>query len=244
MAYEFIHEGGDESGALKQHKDAIMQWGLEGKLKINKFRIQGGVRAGDCADIVKEFLSCQSVLGILGISGEPNCPIELESSQLKTTVRSMAFFDKLLNPDNGVVGPTGNIGGCVEETFDGVPTGDLLRDALINPDSSTYVFTEDDKKEFIYSIFKVLAVGGSLCQPDHSIQRYLDVTKSLYKELLVIYRASDNGEIREASVVFDVNRVSGLDLRFGHPQFGKLFIVVNHIEKTIHSVQMEYQSYW
>lgn len=91
---------------------------------------------------------------------------------MKTTVRSMDFFDKLLHPESGIIGPTGNIGGCFEESFDGVSTGDLLRDVMVNSDSSNaHIFSVDDKMEFIYRLFRVLSVGGSLCQPDHNIQR-------------------------------------------------------------------------
>jgi hypothetical protein len=96
----------------------------------------------------------------------------VENTKLKTGVRSMDFFDRLLDPEGGIVGPTGNIGGCFEETFDGVSTGDLLRDLMVNPDSAnSHIFTEEDKLEFIYKLFRIFTVGGTLCQPDHNIER-------------------------------------------------------------------------
>lgn len=84
----------------------------------------------------------------------------------------MTFFDSLLDTESGIVGPTGNIGGCFEESHDGVSTGDLLRDLIANPDSvNSHLFSEEDKTEFIYRLFRIFAVGGTLCQPDHNIQR-------------------------------------------------------------------------
>lgn len=94
------------------------------------------------------------------------------STKLQTSVRSMDFFDALQCPESGILGPTGNIGGCFEESFDGVSTGDLLRDLMINPDSvNANIFTEEKRTEFIFRLFRIFAVGGSLCQPDHNIQR-------------------------------------------------------------------------
>eukprot|EP00603_Paraphysomonas_imperforata_P005100 CAMPEP_0114426650 /NCGR_PEP_ID=MMETSP0103-20121206/7915_1 /TAXON_ID=37642 ORGANISM="Paraphysomonas imperforata, Strain PA2" /NCGR_SAMPLE_ID=MMETSP0103 /ASSEMBLY_ACC=CAM_ASM_000201 /LENGTH=223 /DNA_ID=CAMNT_0001595633 /DNA_START=270 /DNA_END=941 /DNA_ORIENTATION=+ len=223
-----------------------MQWGLDGKLKINKFRIDGSVRADDFENILKEFMSCDAVMSILEISGNANIPIEMENVKLKSTVRSMEFFDKLIDADSGIVGPTGNIGGCFEESFDGVTTGDLLRDLIVNPDSAnSQIFSAGDKMEFIYRLFRIFSIGGTLCQPDHNIQRYLDTTKSFYKDLQVIYRASDSDEIREAVQVFDVLSVTGLDLFNGSSRNHSCFLVaINHIEKTVTSIKMDYQSYW
>ena len=61
-------------------------------------------------------------------------------------------------------------------------------------------------------------------------------------------RASDSGDIREASQVFAVRGVAGLQL-FGGGGVASgahscLLVVINHIEKTVISVKMEYESYW
>ena len=42
--------------------------GLDGKLKINKFRIDGSVHAEDSQNILKEFMSCQAVDSLLEVS--------------------------------------------------------------------------------------------------------------------------------------------------------------------------------
>lgn len=41
--------------------------GLDGKLKIHKFRIDGTVRADDSQNILKEFMSCQAVDSLLEV---------------------------------------------------------------------------------------------------------------------------------------------------------------------------------
>jgi hypothetical protein len=75
------------------------------------------------------------------------------------------------------------------------------------------VFSAEEKSEFIFHLFRTLAVGGALCQPDTNLNRYatcirstnakasryldllitlccryLDLTKDLYKDLVTIYR--------------------------------------------------------
>lgn len=244
--YDFIHEADYVTSALRDYKECLAQWGLDRQLKINKFRVDGSVHADDASNILREFISCQDVKSLLEISGEASFPFEMDYMKLKTRVRSMSFFDNILNAEMGIVGPSGNIRGCYEEFFDGVASGDLLRDLFINPDSdNASVFSEEDKTEFIYRLFRLFVVGGAMCQPESNIQRYLDVTKSLYKELLILFRATDGGDIREASQIFDIKSVSALDL-FGSANIAHsfLFVVVNHMDKTIISIKMEYKSYW
>ena len=89
----------------------------------------------------------------------------------------------------------------------------MLREFLLNEDSeNASVYAESERKELIFQIFRIFVVGGSLCQPDPTIERcvistqplpfsstlqlliiysrYLDITKSFYKELVTVYRLS------------------------------------------------------
>lgn len=67
--------------------------------------------------------------------------------------------------------------------------GDKLREMLVNEDSeNSAVFSSTEKKELLFHLFAMLCTGGSLCQSDVNISRYLDITKKLYKELLTVYR--------------------------------------------------------
>jgi hypothetical protein len=50
--------------------------------------------------------------------------------------------------------------------------GDQLRELLVNEYSENAgVFTSAEKNEFIFRIFKLLCVGGNMCQPDDKLQR-------------------------------------------------------------------------
>lgn len=50
--------------------------------------------------------------------------------------------------------------------------GDLLREMLLNENSeNASVYTDTEKTELIYQIFKIFSVGGSLCQPEIEIEK-------------------------------------------------------------------------
>merc|ERR1711964_62572 len=92
-----------------------------------------------------------------------------------------------------------------DEIYDGVTCGDKLRDLLLNPDTEEEeLYSDDDKKEFIYHIFKWLCVGGSMTQPDETLPPYVDVTKALYRELINVHKAIKSGEIEVSSIVVRV----------------------------------------
>jgi hypothetical protein len=45
---------------------------------------------------------------------------------------------------------------------------------LINPDSSNAsLFSDDEKKELVYRLFKLLVVGGAMCQADDNVTRFV-----------------------------------------------------------------------
>jgi hypothetical protein len=48
--------------------------------------------------------------------------------------------------------------------------GDKLREMLLNELSDNVdVFSAEEKAEFIFHLFRTLAVGGALCQPDSNL---------------------------------------------------------------------------
>ncbi len=56
---------------------------------------------------------------------------------------------------------------------------------LLLEDSDNYdIFSETDRKEFLFCLFKHMCLGGEVCQYEDSIQPYLDATKLLYKDLV------------------------------------------------------------
>lgn len=61
----------------------------------------------------------------------------------------------------------------------------LFHKVLLLEDSDHYdIFSESDRKEFLFCLFKHLCIGGALCQFEDELGPYLETTKALYKDLV------------------------------------------------------------
>lgn len=66
---------------------------------------------------------------------------------------------------------------------------------LLDEESEEYnLYSKDEKHEFAFRIFQMLVLGGILCQFENALQPYLDVTKTIYKDLirLLIFKIKFN----------------------------------------------------
>ncbi|CAM9667347.1 unnamed protein product [Phaeothamnion confervicola] len=111
----------------------------------------------------------------------------------------MDFLDPLR--DGRVASSTGCIRGCYEEELEGgLRVQDKLREMLANPESENAdLFSVDQRREFFFHLFRHLAVGGAMCQPEDTIDAYLDATKKLYKELVSVCRDPDAAATAEVA---------------------------------------------
>jgi len=56
---------------------------------------------------------------------------------------------------------------------------------LLDEESEEYsLYSEVERNEFVFRIFQMFVLGGVLCQFEDVLQPYLDVTKSIYKDLI------------------------------------------------------------
>jgi cilia- and flagella-associated protein 300 len=225
-------------------KTMILQWNLDKTLEFKKFRFTGAFDGNSDYDrLIKDFLRNNECTSTLGITGTPSAPFKMNTIELNTEIMSMNFFDKLEEND---ICHNGHIRGCFEEIYDGLTVNDKLRDMLVNEDSdNAFIFTESEKKEFIYNIFKMLVVGGSMCQPDNSTTRYLETTKGLYKDLLTVYKAPTSGAVTVSGKVFALKSVDGMTL---HPNedkpYNTLLLIVEPLRKEMSVLKVDYVPYW
>mmetsp|Transcript_16000 Transcript_16000/g.40618 ORF Transcript_16000/g.40618 Transcript_16000/m.40618 type:complete len:156 (-) Transcript_16000:61-528(-) len=114
----------------------------------------------------------------------------------------MQFFDKL--EQAGLVSHNGHIKGRIEEDFEGIPLVNKIREAAFDEGSELYdTFWESDRLEFLYRIFIHLNVGGASNQYEDHVERYLEVTKGLFRDMLSV-RTADSGEVVSTSRVLEV----------------------------------------
>ena len=232
----------------RDNKEMLLQWGnLDQMLKVEKFRFSGTFDKGDPQEydrILSEFFTRSEALSLLGIHGTTTTPVKIDMELMNTSVMSMDFFDRL--KESGIVSESGTIRGCFEETFDGISVGDKLREMLVNEDSeNAYLFNTEDKKQFIYALFKILTVGGAMCQPDVVIDRYLAFTKALYRDVITVYKDSKSGDVKLSGRVYNIRRVTGLNL-FTYPDSSQnyLYIIVDPLRKQITVLKSDFKPYW
>lgn len=176
-------------------RDNLTRWGIE--LQVRKFRFEQALDSDDAA-CVRALLRAPAVEAWLGaVKDDVLVP-------LRTTATSMNLFDPLDGP----------IAQCAEVLFDGVPAHDVLRRRLMVLECATTVdgvpcdaiddddllFEDDisnlpdDRDEFLFHIFSLLAIGGAMCQHDVDLDAYLATTKALYRDLVTVYRSAATGE--------------------------------------------------
>lgn len=107
----------------------------------------------------------------------------IEIEEVPCTIMSTEFFDKI--SENGIVLPDGTIRKCFEEYVDDIVIADELRNMLLVEESDNYpLYTEKERAEFLFRIFKHFCLGGSLNQYEDNINPYILMTKTLYKDVI------------------------------------------------------------
>ena len=157
----------------RDNQERLLQWNLNDSLIVHKFRFSGAFEHGIPSEyerLLNDFFNRSDCLNILGITGSPEIPTTMKIELLKTSIMSMDFFDRLTDSD--LMTSAGNIRGCFDEIFDGITVGDKLREFLLNEESeNASLYSQDEKKQLIFAIFRMFAVGGAMCQPDSNVQR-------------------------------------------------------------------------
>lgn len=235
-----------ECFASRDAQEQLLQWNLDKHLQIARYRFAGGgplKTAAELQTLLKDFFKSSEAIQPLGIVGTPAIPVTIKAESISASVLSMDFFDRL----GDHIAPNGNIRGCFEEIYDGISVGDLLREMLLNEDSeNASLFNESEKKQFIFRLFKLLAVGGSMCQPDTKTDRYLEMTKNLYKNLISVYKDPKTDSVQVASQVFSIESVEGLDLfpSSSSSPHNVLYVVIDTAKRTLTTVKLDFKSFW
>ena len=108
----------------------------------------------------------------------------IQKEELNHSITSLDFFDRL--KDHGIVRKSsGDIVKCFDEYYESFLISDELRKCLLMEEFENYdIFSEQDRKEFIFHLFKGLCLGGRLCQYEDNIEPYLNTTRKIYKDLV------------------------------------------------------------
>ncbi|XP_074543365.1 cilia- and flagella-associated protein 300 [Halichoeres trimaculatus] len=128
----------------------------------------------------------------------------VDVEQVLCTEVSMKLFDPIYSC--GVLRPSGHVVKCLHDVY---PDYDELRQMLREEDSEHYsVIGREERREFLFCIFKHLCFGGELCQHEDTIDPYISTTKLIYKDLISVQK---HPETKKISVVSSILKVCAHD---------------------------------
>ncbi|KAM6159176.1 cilia- and flagella-associated protein 300 isoform 2-T2 [Rhynchocyon petersi] len=168
----------------------LRQWSMLGRIQAQAFGFDETFQPYRKDDFVMAFFKDPNVIPNLKLlSDSPGQWITLgtevekiEAINVPCTQLSMAFFNRLYDED--IVRDNGHIVKCLDSFCDPFLISDELRKVLLLEDSEKYeVFSQPDREEFLFRLFKHLCLGGSLCQYEDVLDPYLETTKLIYKDL-------------------------------------------------------------
>lgn len=207
--YTFINITGRENVLdNKEIRDYLMKWSMKGNLSVQYYSFNQTYHAHRRDKFVTDFFQSAAVYSTFLYNetaiGKPASSVSIES--IPCTVLSMDFFDRLLEPENSVVqSDRKSIVQCQEDDVDGFVVDDNLRNMILNNNSKRFnIFSESDRKQFIWRLFCHLCLGGEWCQYEFSIEPYLTATKFLYKNLISVQRIDGTSDLVIRSVVLKV----------------------------------------
>ncbi|XP_071590511.1 cilia- and flagella-associated protein 300 [Heliangelus exortis] len=226
-------------------RDRLLKWSMHGRIMAQAFSFDQKFKPYEKDEFVMAFFNDQNVnsnLKLISSSGQwtklDSKVTKIEATVVPCTQISMSFFDRLYS--EGVVRENGDIVKCYDDYYNDILISDELRKVLLLEDSEHYdLFSEMDRKEFLFCLFKHLCIGGTLCQFEDVIEPYLETTKAFYKDLVSVQKDPETKEIRIISTVFRVSAYDENGLCYpsskSHEQTFA-YLIVDPCKKHVHSL--------
>ncbi|ORX85063.1 hypothetical protein BCR32DRAFT_290923 [Anaeromyces robustus] len=236
----------------KETKEYFEKWGLAGHTYVERFSYDEYFQPYQIDTFLKNFFNTPEVRSVLKVYssmdkwGHLGDVSNIQFEELNKTVTSLDFFDKL--EQNGVIRSDGSIIKCFDEYTDHFLVSDELRKCLLMPEFETYdIFSEDDRKEFLFHIFQKICLGGVICQYEDDIQKYFEISKLLYKDFV---RATRDNKTKKINVISNVYKINDLDSSISplfpieHPQ-NFLYLTIDPLYRYVtiwyHAADCYYQ---
>jgi len=197
-------------------RDFLKRWNLEPFMQAQGFRFDQAFSPEQTDAFLLDFFSSEVVQGAApvctgkggqwGALGAVAGPAALKYERLATTVLRLDFFDRL--KEAGIV-RAGDIMKCLDEPCGEILVSDRLRKLLLDESSEEWeLFSAAERKELIFQVMRRLAIGGGMNQYSDEMEPYLNLTRSLYKDLVAVQKSSAGG-LQVRSLTFAVHGVDG-----------------------------------
>eukprot|EP00116_Pleurobrachia_bachei_P000981 sb/3461243/ len=201
----------------KDVRTDLTRWDLANRLSLTSFSYSEHFKDYQAKDFVMDFFTDPNVQQSLKVFSSSRQELvtwgshevkEVQSELVPCSITSMDFFDRLTRP--GLVRDMGAIYKCLDEDIDGFLVADELHKMILSEESDHWdVYGEEERSEFLFLLFKLLVLGGPVCQYDDGIERYLEVSKALYKEFITVQKNAETKTIEIASRVLKASAWDG-----------------------------------
>lgn len=197
----------------KEVKTDLTRWDLGSRISLTTFTYNNFFKDYQAKDFAYDFFNDPTVQASLKVfSANQRQLVSWGSHEIKEcqveivpcSITSMDFFDRLKTP--GMVREMGALYKCLDEDIEGFIVSDELHKMLLSEESEHWeMFSEEERGEFLFLLFKHLVLGGPICQYDDLIERYLEVAKNLYKEFITVQKSSETKKIEIVSKILKVS---------------------------------------
>ncbi|KAI4497237.1 hypothetical protein M0802_007721 [Mischocyttarus mexicanus] len=195
----------------KETQDLLNKWGLKKNIIIQHFSFNEPFylyhKYHFAEAFFKNHIVVENLLTKTGNSWTKQGIIAstVDVEQIPCSVINMSFFDKLRNPDKGIISSSGVIRKRYDREIHDFLVSDKLREMLLDKESDQYdLYSEDERNEFIFRIFQMLVLGGSLCQYEDTLEPYLNTTKLIYKDIIRVQKRKNSDKLSIGTTVLKV----------------------------------------
>ena len=235
----------------KENFKTLEKWGLIKNMELVKFRFNTSFELQDLQRFLKDLFNDPCVrknFPILTSVILPDNQKEIENFKYKvlnTRATNMDLFDAMYENDL-VTLDTGYIHQDYDTYVEDITVSDKLKQALLVEDSEAYsVFSQDQRDEFLFHIFKRIVIGGSLCQYENTVEPYLEMTKDFYKDIVSAAKEPETNKIYIRSVPVEILSIekSNLDKIKNHPQ-NFFYVVIDPYQRYVHLWYHNWVPFW
>ena len=235
----------------KENFKTLEKWGLSQNMELVKFRFNTSFALKDLQRFLKDLFNDPTVkknfppLTLIILPDEQKEIENFKYKVLNTQATNMDLFDPMYENDL-VTLDTGYIHQDYDQIVEDITVSDKLRQSLIVEDSEPYsIFSQDQRDEFLFHIFKRIVIGGSLCQYEERIEPYLEMTKDFYKDIVSAAKEPETGKIYIRSVPVEILSIekSSLYRNQFHPQ-NFFYVIIDPYQRYVHLWYHNWVPFW
>lgn len=216
-------------------------------MELYHFRCEEAFNSMNSTGFILDFLNSdvvRRVISEINTGRKEQIISSVSYKELKTSAVTMALFDKL--SENSIIDSRGYISKVMPDYKDGIEICDKLRESFLMEESESYeLWSSEDRNEFLFRILMHLSLGGGVCQYEDFISPYLELSKSLYKDLLTVEKDPATSELKIVSRVYQLFNNSSLALHSDEDHIQNFFyLIIDPRNRHVKVWQNRWRSFW